>query len=245
MKALKIFAAFLLLSVAVLADGPKAVITDANGGVPPEEVQAGEALFLSAQQSVAGEKPNSIIWIIKPQARAERSRTYGRELCIPLGTKECDLVITQIAALGDEAAYAEITIHVKGDKTDPDPGPEPIPVPPSEGITAIVKASLGPTATNASLADKLKLLTLSTVFKGMAERVTKGEVTTVDQLLDMTKAETEKTLGNRYAELWKPTKTLVEQELQRLGNAGKLPDVKSHVQVWIDIASGIDRAVGV
>jgi hypothetical protein len=249
----KTFVATLVLSATIFAQdvvGPKAVITDANGGTPPEEVQAGEALYLSAAQSVAGDKPNSIIWIIKPKARADRSKTYGRELCIPLGTKECDLVILQIAALGDEASYAEITIHVKGDKVEPGPGPGPGPNPPppppitslSQMVATELKAKIGAQVT---IPDALRLAALSATFKDLAGKVDRGEITTIDQLLDKTKEQTMSTTGADYVRLWKDIKAKIERELQTLGDAGKLPDVKAHAPLWLEVAKGIDTALGV
>jgi hypothetical protein len=250
MKTLATFLAGLLLCTSVaFAEGPKAVITDGNGGVPPEEVPAGEALYLSAAQSVAGDKPNSVIWIIKPKARADRAKVYGRELCIPLGTKECELVITQIAALGDEAAFAEITIKIKGEKPEPGPGPKPdddvIPTP-VDGLPAFISGKLKPLADKASIQDKFSLVALAGAYRQVADEINTGKLTTVDALLDRTKELTHKAQNDsQFKFFWEPILREIEKKVQALGDAGKLPNPKAHVPVWEEIAKGIDQSVGV
>lgn len=247
MKTLATFLAGLLLCTSVaFAEGPKAVITDGNGGVPPEEVPAGEALYLSAAQSVAGDKPNSVIWIIKPKARADRAKVYGRELCIPLGTKECELVITQIAALGDEAAFAEITIKIKGEKSEPKPDDDDVIPTPVDGLPAFISGKLKPLADKASIQDKFSLVALAGAYRQVIDEINTGKLTTVDALLDRTKALTHQAQNDsQFKTLWEPILREVEKKVQALGDAGKLSSPKAHVPVWEEIAKGIEQALGV
>lgn len=243
------FAWLVIASTAFAQDGPKAVITDSNGNPPPEKVVAGEVLYLSAAQAVTGEGPDSIIWLIEPKARAERARVFGKEICIPLGTVDCTLEVTQIVAKGDKPAWAKVTIEIDGKdvKPDPDPGPDPTPVP-VDGLSALVVKHLKPVLDkpeNQNLKVKFAFAALSTAYKQLASEIKSGAITKIDPLLDKTKAMTSTALGE-FLPLWKGTQAApgpifhVETELEK-----RQSDLKSHESLYLEIAKGIDAALGV
>lgn len=245
---MKPFLCWLALTTSLCAqDAPKAVITDASGNPPPVKVPAGEVIYLSAAQAVAGEGPDAVVWLIEPQSRAERARVFGKEICIPLGMVDCTLEVTQIVAKGDKPAWAKVTIQIEGEDVKPDPDPDPIPVP-VDGLSAIVVKHLKPILDkpeNQDIKVKFAFVALSAAYKQLASEVKSGTYPKIDPLLEKTSAMTRTALGD-HLPLWKGTPAApgpvfhVETELEK-----RQPDLKSHESLFLEIAKGIDTALGV
>jgi hypothetical protein len=256
---LRSLAVFLLLCSLATAEGPKAIITDPSGNPLPEKVSVDtQVVYLSAKQSVVGENPDSLVWVIKPASRAERSKTYenNRELVIPLGKTSQPLTVILAVAKGDSISVAEVTLQVEGgspNPPDPGPGPDPNPDPepspvPNEALAALVHRELVPLLANAALMEKFAMLTVAAGYRQAADEASSGKITTVDALLDRTKSLTRAALknpalgGDLFPKYWEAPVRKVELHLQALGDAGKLPDLKSHIPLWREVAAGIESA---
>lgn len=229
-------------------DAPKASITDPAGGPPPTQIDNHEGvIYLSGKEAVAGERQESLIWLVKPSNRAERIRTYenGRELVIPLGKGEYTLTITQVAIKGDVGNVAEVTIKVGNGGVDPDPTPDPTPdpdpiPPPTEEFSALVVKTFSPTIAEyrSDLKTMFAVGAVSKAYRQVAQEIEGGQIKTIDESLDKLKSMTQNAMGDQI-KLWKPTTAVLEAKLQAMQ-----PPLKDHVKIYRDIAKGIELSIG-
>lgn len=130
----------------VAPDLPVAAIdvADVSGRPVTGAAELSKLLVITSEKAVHGGEVGSLLWIVDtfpPTVIESTVRDNGSTLIVSTGTTQTTLAITQIAALGNRAAYQRLLVKIgHGDipPPDPDPQPEPRPTP-------------GPTATKLSL----------------------------------------------------------------------------------------------
>lgn len=125
---------------------------------------------------------------------------------------------------------------------DPVPPVPPIPVP----TVGLEKVAYDGTRGIATTANRVELVLLSGVYVSVANDIKAGKLTTVDAVLDRTKELTHQVLPTSL-NAWLPVARSIEQEMNRMRDAGKLDttSVAAHEQPWRQIGAGILKGAGV
>lgn len=126
---------------------------------------------------------------------------------------------------------AKVVVNVGGEP-DPDPDPDPPQSPLSVKVTKWV-ADTVPAASRSKASD------LAKVYREASTSITTGRLATIDDAVAFVLAGSREAIG-KDREAWLLWAAAVKAELESLWDAGKLKEVKSHVEVFNDIAVGLE-----
>lgn len=239
-----IFAAVLCCATAASGQ-PRAVITDPNGNPLPESMPLGEAVYFSARQATHAGKAGSARWIVKPQARAARSREYddGLELCVPTGTAPVVLTVQLVVTLEDVIDVAEIEVRLGDEKPAPRPDvPRPIPDPvtprPEPGEFGLVLASFeGRKAAGGSSEEA------AAIARAHREEAALARKNAFAVVVDMQAAVANRikaSLPDDARKRWSAWQAAVAQRVLTLEREGRLSNRPQWIQAFEEIASGLE-----
>jgi hypothetical protein len=250
--------------------GPEAqaIITTWDGTPLPRTWPLGVPLGLSAAKSVAGTHPTkSIRWDIEPEWVDQHSRRYAgnRQVILATGVLPKTIRVTLSVAKADTFDTVQVNIDLAGDPNEPGPAPPPAPVPPPTPPTPTPTPTPGPLSAMAQQVRDLAnrdipadlplrqglLLGLSAIHSTMADDISKAVagIPAYSQLNDPANIIAETTTRNRamvgvnreaFLSFFTDLKTQVLNPLK----ATTLATPGGHIQVWKDIAAGLQAAAG-
>lgn len=219
------------------------VFTDVEDKKPTEE----QIAAIKSQAEAAG--------LIVSKSETVEEKVYqlecdgGKAIDLPSWEGQKWVVFCCVANATGEQTGVTVVVVVPGatpppvPPVPPTPPVPPVPVPTND-LTSLVLNDLKPiVAAHNSISEKIKYGMVAAAYKQVAQEIQDGKLTTRDALLDRTKSLVMTAMGTSYETLWKGTTRKIELQLP---NVIKTPlDPKAHVQPWLDIAKGVELAIGV
>jgi len=212
-------------------EGTPRVVIDA-----PDMVHVGDMIVIDLSASIGTGFDLRII----PSPPTVRVFNEGRIITAATGDAPTEYLFIFSCALGDKSDIQTKVIRVETKEPPTPPAPPEPPVEPPVKPTSLASKVIGWCSDVKSPSAKSDAIKLQQVFNTLATSIRSGAFSDVVQIMDATKEANDRALGVNK-DHWRPFLTHLSGELGALFDAGRLPTIESHAEVWTEVANGLQQ----
>jgi hypothetical protein len=213
----------------------RAVIGDTDDGTPrtdkaevvikaPDKVKIGDMIVIDLSESIGAGFDYKVI----PEPPGLRVFNDGKTIVCGTGDKNVTYLFIVSCALAGDSNIKTHEIKVYGADTGP-------PLHPGENIVGKVQEWCEDVQSPTKRDDALKL---AQSFASVAIIIEQDSFSSASELVQATATSNREALNGNIAH-WTPVLNELMQELKAMAETGQLSDVKSHAQVWREVAQGL------